>query len=348
MIDLRVQDTLRKYASKHGVNVLLFAGEVSAQNCRAAELLLMNATGSGIPLRVVVDSLGGSAHDAFRLAKAAQLCDPDYEVLVARRAKSAATLFCLGAKQIRMTPTAELGPLDVQLLDSEREQFASGLDQVQAVSYVANSAVEVVDTLMPILLAKTGKRAGTLLPHVLDFAASLVKPMVDNIDVSTFAGTGRLMELAYTYAVELMSPHYEQEAAESAARRLVHAYPDHGFVIQSQHAKSVGLAVEDFTDPIGGLLNILLLSGLADGVGFFEPSNDDEPQHEEDEADAEQATDEQVEVETVKRSYDRESVVESGEHDSSAKSPDLLSEDEEASVSELGEGGAGHSKSNAK
>jgi hypothetical protein len=78
------------------------------------EVLSYTDCSKGITL--IIDAPGGDGLAAERLI---QVCKSysgtDFEAIVPARAKSAATMVCLGADKILMSPTSELGPIDPQV-----------------------------------------------------------------------------------------------------------------------------------------------------------------------------------------------------------------------------------------
>lgn len=78
------------------------------------EVLGSSDTSKGVTL--LLDAPGGDGLAAERII---QLCRKysggDFETVVAARAKSAATMVCLGADRILMSATSELGPIDPQI-----------------------------------------------------------------------------------------------------------------------------------------------------------------------------------------------------------------------------------------
>jgi len=84
----------------------------------------------GQRIALVIDSAGGKANAAYELATLLRRHCGGFVAVVPRRAKSAATLLALGADKIFMNENAELGPLDVQIWDPDREESLSGLDEV--------------------------------------------------------------------------------------------------------------------------------------------------------------------------------------------------------------------------
>ena len=66
-------------------------------------------------LDVIIDCSGGDIEAAYQLVGLFRNSCKKMRVFVPDWAKSAATFFCLGADEIWMSKTAELGPLDAQI-----------------------------------------------------------------------------------------------------------------------------------------------------------------------------------------------------------------------------------------
>lgn len=78
------------------------------------DLLLKAPLENGLLL--LLSSPGGSGLAAERLINVCRVySDDNFRVLVPKQAKSAATMVCLGADAIYMSPTSELGPIDPQV-----------------------------------------------------------------------------------------------------------------------------------------------------------------------------------------------------------------------------------------
>lgn len=67
-------------------------------------------------LHVMLSTQGGDGETALRLVRQAQSRCAELTVIVPDQAKSAGTLFVLGADHIYLGPTSDLGPVDPQLL----------------------------------------------------------------------------------------------------------------------------------------------------------------------------------------------------------------------------------------
>jgi hypothetical protein len=67
-------------------------------------------------ITLLLDAPGGDGLAAERIISACRgYSKGDFETIVAARAKSAATMVCLGSDRILMSPTSELGPIDPQV-----------------------------------------------------------------------------------------------------------------------------------------------------------------------------------------------------------------------------------------
>lgn len=197
--------------------------------------------GTGVAL--LIDSPGGLATSAYRFARVLQKRCGGFVAMVPRYAKSAATLVCLGAQSIVMGDYAELGPLDAQIDDPDREGRISALDEVQALSRLTVGSLESVDQLMMLLLGRTGKRVETLLPHAIQFVAETTRPLYEKIDTVHYTQTSRLLRVAEQYAVRLLMPYHPLPVARQIAAHLIEHYPTHEFVIDREEAEIEGLQV---------------------------------------------------------------------------------------------------------
>ncbi|MBM3703052.1 MAG: hypothetical protein FJW63_08735, partial [Actinobacteria bacterium] len=77
----------------------------------------------------------------------------EYGVIVPGKAKSAATMICLGASEIMMGKTSELGPVDPQIVIEENNELKcfSLYNIVKSYKSVFNRAVNSKGNLQPYL-----------------------------------------------------------------------------------------------------------------------------------------------------------------------------------------------------
>ncbi|MCI0531244.1 MAG: hypothetical protein L0Y74_04770 [candidate division Zixibacteria bacterium] len=212
---------------------------------------------SGKRMAVVVDSPGGTAKCAFQLAKLFSKSSGGFLAIVPRYAKSAATLLSLGADKIMLGKDAELGPLDAQLYDPEREDSLSALDEVQALERLHAFALEAVDRSMILMLSRCGKKMDTLLPLALKFVSDMMRPLLEKIDAIHYTQMSRALKVAEEYAIRLLRPRFPRNKAEEIARKLVEDYPEHGFVIDYEECKDIGLHIVEPDSAQTDMLNKL-------------------------------------------------------------------------------------------
>jgi hypothetical protein len=190
---------------------------------------------------LLVDSPGGLGDAAYQIARMLQR-DGGFTVIIPRYAKSAATLLSLGAVEAIMGEDAEIGPLDAQLWDPEREEPGSALNEVQALDQLHAVALEHLDRTMVTMVAGTRKRTDVLLPLAARFVSDMMCPMLEKIDAVHYAKQARILAVAENYAVRLLRhagvPHAR---ARAIADRLVNRYPEHGFVIDRAEVEEEGL-----------------------------------------------------------------------------------------------------------
>lgn len=235
-----------------------------------------NEISSEQPALLLIDSLGGDARVAYQIARLFNR-RAGFIALIPRYAKSAATLLALGAHHICMGLDAELGPLDAQLADVEREGIISALDEVHTLHRLNAAAIEVFDQTMWLLIGRTGKKIDSILPHTLEYTANFIRPLIENIDAVHYTQMARVLRVAEEYAIRLLSSKHTEEEARKIAQSLVEEYPEHGFVIDSDEAKKIGLKVQNPLPELDAIFD-KLIPKLNEGltlVGQFKEINNE-------------------------------------------------------------------------
>lgn len=111
------------------------------------EVLQVTDLSNGLCL--ILDSPGGDALAAERIVRICrEYSGGKFEVMVPRRAKSAATMLAFGANKIYMTPTSTLGPIGTQVLRREPD---GTLEQ-----YSAHAIIKSYDELMAKAIGTEG------------------------------------------------------------------------------------------------------------------------------------------------------------------------------------------------
>lgn len=183
-------------------------------------------------LGVLVDSAGGDIDAAYNLSMLFRKYGHKHlSFIVPRWAKSAATLLVLSGDEILMSPVAELGPLDPQIrvynpLEGRLEQF-SPLHIENALDMIRHEFDEGNEKLARGLLER------------LQFPLTL-------------GGFLKYHEIGEQYLIKLLQTRMfagskEERDAETIARRLTKGYANHGFCINVDEAKSMGLNAVELT-----------------------------------------------------------------------------------------------------
>ena len=148
----------------------------------------------GEPIALVVYSPGGSARYAYELAMLLRRHCGGFLAVVPRYAKSAATILTLGANEILMNVHAELGPVDAQIYDPERqEQLCPALNEAETLDELGAFAVHVFHEMMPLLSKGSDLTTSSLMPIASEFATRLVAPLFDKIDVVRYTQVSRAL-----------------------------------------------------------------------------------------------------------------------------------------------------------
>ena len=197
-------------------------------------------------LDVVIDCSGGDIGAAYQLVTLFRNMAKELRVFVPDWAKSAATLFCLGADEIWMSRVAELGPLDAQISDPRNpDDTMSALEEFQALDYLRTTAFETLDQSMRQLLNRTDMRVRDVLAEASKFATALVEPLYSQVDPLSFGEAHRALQNSIEYGKRVMGRYAYREWPEKRTsdclEMLTWNYPSHGFVIDIDEAQGLGL-----------------------------------------------------------------------------------------------------------
>ena len=152
-------------------------------------------------LMVVINSPGGDALAAERIINVCRAyTGGNFEAVVPKMAKSAATMICLGARKIWMSKTSELGPVDPQVLRENR--ITSAYSIIKSYEELLQTAVQTSGHIEPYLqqlsvydpseikdlrtllelsasIAVTALQTGMLNGHDEDSLRGKIKPFLD-------------------------------------------------------------------------------------------------------------------------------------------------------------------------
>jgi hypothetical protein len=122
---------IQDYQARHNCRLVVMIDLIHPDSVTFfAELL--HGAGPDEELHLLLRSAGGDGEVAVRLARMAQACCSKFVVVAPDTAKSAATIFALGADEIIMGPQSDLGPIDPQVLIHDRG-YVSAKEVIAAV-----------------------------------------------------------------------------------------------------------------------------------------------------------------------------------------------------------------------
>lgn len=197
---------------------------------------------------VVLDTSGGSPDAAYQLVNTLRSISPRLRVFVPDWAKSAATLFCLGADEVYMGQSAELGPLDMQIADPRNpDDSISALEQFQAIDYIRTIAFLTLDEFRKLMVAQTKMRLPDILSEAWQFGAELISPLYLQVDPLLLGTAYRALAVSVQYGQRLMSRYayntWTKSQINELLDKLTWKYPSHSFVIDYKEAVELGLKV---------------------------------------------------------------------------------------------------------
>lgn len=224
----RRQQLIRDYQARYDCNLVVLIDQILAESVTYfAELL--HGLDPAKDLHLMLCSPGGDGETAIRLARMAQAACSRLVVLVPESAKSAATIFALGAHELLMGPTSDLGPIDPQVLLPDRG-FVSAKDVIAAV----DKAIEDVD-----------KRPNTYPLHAA-MLGGIDAPSVQ-FARSALSRTADLAKQAISSNPDRTEPEIEELCA-AIAEPLITSPHSHGALIGASEAKLAKLPVTEL-DP---------------------------------------------------------------------------------------------------
>ena len=218
-------------------DVLVYVGPITKEGF---ERVVTESPRSGNDrVLLLLATVGGDPDAAFRVAQFLRRSYDQFTVFAPSLCKSAGTLLCIGAGEIVISETGELGPLDVQVQNpDDLADYGSGLDMPTAFRFLQEMALE---TLRSALVDAAGGGLGTKRSAEIatNMTVGLFSPIFTQIDPSRLGGNARALSIAREYAGRLQGNIKSDEALE----QLVGGYPSHSFAIDREETAELFKAV---------------------------------------------------------------------------------------------------------
>jgi hypothetical protein len=192
-------------------------------------------------LDLLLLSPGGIADHAFNIAKSCRRFSDKFTVITPSYAKSAATLLTLGADELLMGPSSELGPIDPQIRIPDEYGRT-----IQVSAMAIKDALEVIEDLTEDNQEKALK----------------YMPLIEKIDLKVLGQYERAIQSAKQYACDLLqesdllkNKNQEEDTVdkngnnkkmkkyEMISEDLTEGYYSHGYAIGPEKAKEMDFNV---------------------------------------------------------------------------------------------------------
>ena len=220
------QHLIHEYQNTYDCRLVVMIDTLFSRSVTLLEEVLYDAVPNQ-DLHIIFSTQGGDGETALRLIRQAQFRCNKLTVIVPDQAKSAGTLFALGADCIYMGPTSDLGPIDPQFLLSG--SLAAGKAIIAAVEEAERRVQESPDTyaLHASLLG--------------DITALMVQQARDAL----MRTDGQLREALACVASRSASD--VDRMAKKLRGPLLDDSQSHGAAISTQEALDLGLPVKEAT-----------------------------------------------------------------------------------------------------
>jgi hypothetical protein len=182
----RRQGNLRQFEAEYGCRLIVVGGPIY-DFCVPMFEDALTKVGKDDRLCVMISSPGGDGETALRMVRSAHERCSELVVIVPDQAKSAATIFALGADRILMGTSSDLGPIDPQISvasvrPAREPEFVAARQIIEAVRYGEESIKEHPDTY-PLHATLLGQITGLTLQQAkfaMDRTSDLVIEMLES------------------------------------------------------------------------------------------------------------------------------------------------------------------------
>lgn len=216
-----------------------------------------------------INSRGGATEVPWKVVSLFREYADAFTVLVPYRAHSSATLICLGADELVLTPMSELGPVD----PSRRHPLLPAVDNPDGSKAPITVSVQDLRHVLEFLQRQIGN---DLPPEV---AAQVYTALFDHVHPLAMGALEQSWALANQIGTQVLSTRLDDEDEISRiVERFADYYKSHLYQINRNEAREIGLPVRDATaDEADAMWNLYLayssiqFAGEAD-MGAGEPA----------------------------------------------------------------------------
>lgn len=234
-------------------------------------------------LDFVIHSGGGDINTAYQMVQLIRQHTKRMNACVPLYAKSAATLWCLAANQIVMDESAELGPLDAQVLEERsggKKEYVSALNPFNTLERLQTFSLEILETATIMIVQGSGLDLNESLQHAIRFVGATTGPLFSKLDPEKLGRYSRALAVGMAYGERLLRrfSDLDEDTKAQILANLVRGYPSHNYIIDYPELVEMGMRVALFSDSerasVGALHDWILAGGEA--VRLVEPANESE------------------------------------------------------------------------
>ena len=196
-------------------------------------------------LDLVVHSPGGYVRHAYLVARELRRRFRSIAVFVPVQATSAAALICLAADEIILGALGELGPLDAQFEEKQKDDLPeerSAMTTFRTFDQLNGLAKDLFSEVLGAFV-ENGVRLPEASRNATDLTGILYRDLYAKIDPSHVAEAARGQEQGMYYIERLLKryrPHGFSDKTREAVHALVHDYPAHDFVVDLEELQELG------------------------------------------------------------------------------------------------------------
>ncbi|MDC0719918.1 SDH family Clp fold serine proteinase [Nannocystis bainbridge] len=224
-------------AAALNADILVYSGDIEPGN-EDTVIELCNRRARRPNILLLLATYGGDAHTAYRISRCLQQKYTQFFVLVTGRCKSAGTLLATGANELIMGDLAELGPLDVQMRKTDEiDERSSGLTPSQAMmSLDAQTVVAFQQHFLSLKeISLTTRTAAEIASSLVTGLYSGIYSQIEPMKVGEMQ---RALTVARVYGMRLQR-NVKANPRADVLSLLVSAFPDHGYVIDREEARTL-------------------------------------------------------------------------------------------------------------
>jgi len=243
----RLSELVKGIGQENDTDVFIYCGDLTRPHDREFLDVCPGGERTHPNVLLLLTTYGGDASVAFRIARCLQKVYEKVSIFIHTFCKSAGTLLALGSHELIMSNKAEMGPLDVQLLKAdELGERSSGLVIRDALENLQTQAYKMFQEYFIDLRVGSGQQITTksAMEIAANLAIGLFSPIYSQVDPIRMGENQRAIRIAWEYGERIKTDNVKKNTIS----QLIMGYPDHGFIIDDEEAKSLFNIVRQPTD----------------------------------------------------------------------------------------------------